>query len=215
MSLAERDTGKHTLRASLRAARSALDPAERQAQSQAIADAVLGYATDVLAPTGPGDRPTIAAYLGRDPEPGTGHLLQELHTRGFGVVVPVCEPAYQLSWVAWGPGVALRRSVRAPVDEPVGPRRPFGEVPSVGLILVPALAVDRSGQRLGQGGGYYDRFLAQHPADSPGAAPRLGVVYRSELLPAGAVPAEPFDQPLGGVFTADGFQRFETVGRSV
>jgi 5-formyltetrahydrofolate cyclo-ligase len=215
MSLAARDTGKHTLRAALRAARSALDPADRQSQSQSIADAVLGYATDVLAPSGPRDRPTIAAYLGRAPEPGTEHLLQELHTRGFGVVVPVCEPAYQLSWVVWTPGVALRRSVRAPVDEPVGPRHPFEEVPSVGLILVPALAVDRSGQRVGQGGGYYDRFLAQHPGDSRGAAPRLGVVYRSELLPAGAVPAEPFDQPLGGVFTADGLQRFEAVGGSV
>jgi 5-formyltetrahydrofolate cyclo-ligase len=101
------------------------------------------------------------------------------------------------------------------VDEPVGPRRPFEEVPAVCLILVPALAVDRSGQRLGQGGGYYDRFLAQHPADSPGAPPRLGVVYRSELLPAGAIPAEPFDQRLGGVFTADGLQRFEAVAGPV
>ncbi len=215
MSPAARDTGKRLLRASLRAARSALDPADRRDQAQAITDAVVHYATGALTPSRAGGRPSIAAYLGRDSEPATADLLQELHARGFGVVVPVCEPEYQLSWVSWVPGVALRRSVRAPVDEPVGPRRPFADVPSVGLILVPALAVDRSGQRLGQGGGYYDRFLAQHPADSPGAPPRLGVVYRTELLPAGALPAEPFDQLLGGAFTADGLQRFEAVARPV
>ncbi|WP_104179190.1 5-formyltetrahydrofolate cyclo-ligase [Arthrobacter sp. B0490] len=215
MTLEKRDRAKPRLRASLRAARSALEPADRRDQARAIARSVVRYATALPADAGTGGRPTIAAYLGRDPEPDTAELLQELHVLGFGVVVPVCEPAYRLSWVDWVPGVALRRSVRAPVDEPIGPRRPFGELAAVGLILVPALAVDRSGHRIGQGGGYYDRFLATHPPDAPGAVARLGVVYRSELLPAGVIPTGPFDQRLGGVFTADGMHRSEAVGGSV
>ncbi|WP_157940283.1 5-formyltetrahydrofolate cyclo-ligase [Arthrobacter ruber] len=225
MTLTSRDTGKHHLRASLRAARAGLDPADRMDQSRAVARAVVAHLTRPAAVSPPSDppsdwgsptaRPTIAAYLGRDPEPGTAPLLEDLHRLGFGVVVPVCEPGYRLSWVSWTPGVPLQRSVRAPVDEPTGPRRSFGEMTDVALILVPALGVDRAGHRLGQGGGYYDRFLAAHPLDRPGAVDRLGVVYRSELLPIGTIPAEPYDQPLAGVFTADGLERFGAVDAGV
>ncbi|WP_082045974.1 5-formyltetrahydrofolate cyclo-ligase [Arthrobacter sp. L77] len=203
---AEAGAAKARLRRALRQARAALDPADRRDQSEALALAVTRHLGRTAAPSGgaASRRPTIAAYLGVDPEPDTAPLLGELHRLGFGVAVPVCEPGYQLSWTAWTPGIPLERSVRAPVFEPVGPRWPFEELPDVALILVPALAVDRSGQRIGQGGGYYDRFLARHPLGRPGAPPRLGAVYRSEVLPVGAVPAEPCDQPLQGVFTADG-----------
>ncbi|MHA7241196.1 5-formyltetrahydrofolate cyclo-ligase [Arthrobacter sp. TMS1-12-1] len=201
---------KAGLRRSLRAARAALDPADRQDQSTGLARTVTEHLLRSAPPSGVTGscRPVIAAYLGVDTEPDTSPLLGELHRLGFGVVVPICEPAYQLSWTAWTPDVPLERSVRAPVVEPVGHRHAFGELSDVALILVPALAVDRSGHRIGQGGGYYDRFLAQHPPGRPGAVPRLGVVYRSEVLPAGAVPAEAYDQPLQGVFTADGLLSF-------
>ena len=197
---------KARLRRSLREARAALDPVDRQRQSEALAFVVTQYlgGTAGRSADPASRRPTIAAYLGIDPEPDTAPLLRELHRLGYGVAVPVCEPGYQLSWTAWAPGVPLRRSVRAPVLEPTGPRQAFGELPDVALILVPALAVDRSGHRIGQGGGYYDRFLARHPLGRADAVPRLGTVYRSEVLPAGAIPAEPYDQPLQGVFTADG-----------
>ncbi|MHA7281539.1 5-formyltetrahydrofolate cyclo-ligase [Arthrobacter sp. TMS2-4] len=201
---AESGGDKARLRRSLRRARAALDPADRRNQSEALARSVVQYLGRASAPTaGAAPRPTIAAYLGVDPEPDTLPLLGELHRLGFGVVVPVCEPRYQLSWTPWVPGVPLQRSVRAPVFEPAGTRQAFEEVPDVALILVPALAVDGSGHRIGQGGGYYDRFLARHPLGTH-AVPRLGAVYRSEVLPAGAVPAEAYDQPLQGVFTADG-----------
>ncbi|MUK01733.1 5-formyltetrahydrofolate cyclo-ligase [Vibrio cholerae] len=159
-------------------------------------------------PTGSAQGPTIACYLAVDPEPDTVPLLTELHRRGYGIVVPICERAYQLTWAAWHPGILLQHSVRAPVDEPTGPRLSFGKLPDVRLILVPALAVDSSGHRVGQGGGYYDRFLAQYPADAPGAVPRMGIVYRSEVLPTGTIPSEPHDQKLDGAFTADGVITF-------
>ncbi len=178
---------------------------ERRDQSTALGRLVVEYLGGPAAPStgGATRRRTIAAYLGVDPEPGTGSLLGELHQLGFDVVLPICEPDHRLSWTDWSPGTSLQRSVRAPVDEPVGPRQAFEDVPGVELILVPALGVDRSGHRVGQGGGYYDRFLAQHPQGEPGAVARLGFVYRSEVLTAGAVPAEPHDQALDGAFTPD------------
>ncbi|WP_434993172.1 5-formyltetrahydrofolate cyclo-ligase [Arthrobacter sp. Ld5] len=200
---AEAAAVKAGLRRSLRRARAALDPADRRDQAAGLARAATQYLERTTDPAGAASRPTVAAYLGVDPEPDTVPLLGELHRLGFGVAVPVCEPGYRLSWTAWAPGIPLERSVRAPVFEPVGPRRVFEELANVTLILVPALAVDRSGHRIGQGGGYYDRFLARHPLGDH-AVPRLGAVYRSEVLPAGAVPAEAYDQPLQGVFTADG-----------
>lgn len=225
MTPSSRDTEKARLRAALRAARAGMAPADRQDQSEALGQAVVEYLTRRSAPGGPAglrpdpsgqaEQPVIAAYLGVDPEPDTLPLLAELHSLGFGVVVPICEPDYRLSWADWAPGVALRRSVRAPVDEPVGPRRPFDHVAEVRLILVPALAVDATGHRVGQGGGYYDRFLARLPIDGPGAVDRLAVVYRSEVLPAGAIPAEPHDQVLAGAVTADGLLRFGRPGRPV
>ena len=148
---------------------------------------------------------TVAAFVGVGPEPDTGPLLGSLHAAGFDVVVPVCEAEYALSWAGWRPGVPLARSVRAPVDEPTGPRRAFEDLVEVRMVLVPALGVDASGARMGQGGGYYDRFLARYPLErGRGGVPAMGLVYRSEVLPVGGVPVGPFDRPLDGAFTADG-----------
>lgn len=202
------DPEKMRLRASLREARSALGGAERQHQSAALRREIVRH----LGARQPADhgagRPVVAAYLGREPEPDTTALLTELHRSGFDVVVPICEPEYRLSWTFWHPGVALQRSVRGPVDEPIGPRYPFDGIGRVILILVPALGVDGAGTRIGQGGGYYDRFLAQFPPDAPGAVPRLAVIYRAELLAASAIPSEDHDQRVGGAFTPDGLVYF-------
>ncbi|WP_338402629.1 5-formyltetrahydrofolate cyclo-ligase [Micrococcus luteus] len=67
-------------------------------------------------------------------------------------------------------------------------------------VVMPALAVAEDGMRLGQGGGYYDRFLAELPQ----AVPTVALVFEDELLPAGAIPAEPTDRPVDGVVTAAG-----------
>jgi 5-formyltetrahydrofolate cyclo-ligase len=209
MTLPAHVTEKARLRSALRSNRAGLDPIERHEQSHAMAGVVAEYVGGLLRPSGGSvtQRPVVTAYLGVDPEPDTAPLLARLHALGVDVVLPICEPQYRLSWTVWTPGVALQRSVRAPVDEPVGPRRSFEQLSGVRLILVPALGVDRSGQRIGQGGGYYDRFLARHPRTRADTVPRIGIVYRSEVLPEGAIPAEPHDQPLDAVFTADGLLR--------
>jgi 5-formyltetrahydrofolate cyclo-ligase len=95
------------------------------------------------------------------------------------------------------------------------------------MVLVPALAVDRSGARLGQGGGYYDRMLAEL-ASLAQAARHLGsgtaarasaeqvrivaVVHDEELLPAGAVPREGHDQLMMAVLTPTRFVPLDPGG---
>jgi 5-formyltetrahydrofolate cyclo-ligase len=63
------------------------------------------------------------------------------------------------------------------------------ELAEATLIVLPALAVDRAGNRLGRGAGYYDRALAEMAT-----ALRVAVVFDSEILPA--LPAEPHDVPV-------------------
>lgn len=207
-----RDPAKSALRTSLASARAALAPEDRREQSDALRHTIVEHVRGTLPSRRDSDGndavdtpPIIAAYLGVSPEPDTEPVLEELHGLGFRIVLPVCEPGYRLAWAFWGPGDVLQRSVRAPVDEPTGPRHAFADLPCVELMLVPALGTDRTGNRVGQGGGYYDRLLAQHPVDGADAVPRFAVVYRSELLPAGAVPVEPWDQRVSGAFTPDGF----------
>jgi 5-formyltetrahydrofolate cyclo-ligase len=211
-----RDPAKSALRISLGSARASLAPEDRREQSEKLRRSIVEHMRHALPTHRRGTRehdavgtgsPIIAAYLGVPPEPDTAPILEELHGLGLRIVLPVCEPDYRLSWAFWGPGDVLRRSVRAPVDEPAGPRHAFADLPNVALMLVPALGIDETGNRVGQGGGYYDRLLAQHPIDEAGAVPRLAVVYRSELLPAGAVPVEPWDQRVSGAFTPDGLFR--------
>ena len=95
-----------------------------------------------------------------------------------------------------------------PADSPLE-RHPYGfeqpvagaplvEPNDVGVVLVPGLAFDRRGGRLGRGGGYYDRFL---PALPPWA-PRVGVV--SERLVVQALPTDPHDVPMTHLATEDG-----------
>lgn len=190
---------KEELRRTLRGRRLRVSHQEQEAAAAALAKHVLTWLeAGVVRGTG-----CIASYLSAPPEPGTGMLLPALVEAGYDVVVPVCEPQYQLSWVHWEAGIELARSPRAPLWEPVGERRHFTALMPLRLVLVPGLGMDELGNRIGQGGGYYDRFLAQLVLEQPDAT-RLGYLYDEEVLPAGSVEATPLDMPLHGAFTPSG-----------
>jgi 5-formyltetrahydrofolate cyclo-ligase len=74
------------------------------------------------------------------------------------------------------------------------------------LLLVPALAVDRKGHRLGYGGGYYDRYLAKYPNLSS-----LSIVYSDFILEA--IPVESHDQPINGYVSEGGINLFPSLNR--
>lgn len=148
-------------------------------------------------------RRTVTCFLSYGAEPPTGGLLRQLDAAGFTVFVPICEPERRLSWTRWFPGVEMARSAVGPIDEPVGER--FGQelMGGIDVVLVPAQAVDVNGDRLGQGGGYYDRFIAS--LQGPGRRPRLAsILFEHEFVAAGQIPVEPLDERVETVVLPSG-----------
>lgn len=109
-------------------------------------------------------RRTVACYVARGHEPQTALLLSRLRDRGVRVLLPVVLADLDLDWAldegehaaGLGPGV----------PEPTGPRLGVEAIGEADVVVTPALAVDRQGRRLGQGGGSYDRALARRRPDA-------------------------------------------------
>jgi 5-formyltetrahydrofolate cyclo-ligase len=192
-------TSKEQIRAEHRLHRLARPAAAIESAGAGIAEHGLAWAAQA---TG-GQSGTFAAYLGVGVEPPTLALITALHEDGHRVLLPVCEPERTLAWVHWTPASTFVLSRYAPVQEPDGERQPPAAVASAAGLFLPATAVDRSGNRIGQGGGYYDKFLASLEAAGV-RLPTVAVIYDSELLPAGTIPDEPFDRPVPAVLTPSG-----------
>ncbi|MCB5294588.1 5-formyltetrahydrofolate cyclo-ligase [Arthrobacter sp. SO3] len=202
---------KEEIRASHRIRRAALTPAALQIAGAGIARHGLPWATELT----PGTPGTFAAYLGVGSEPPTLDLLTALHGAGHRILLPVCEPGLALSWVYWTPDSEFVRSRYAPILEPAGERHDTAVMRHTDGIILPATAVDFSGNRIGQGGGYYDKFLAALAAVIPAGTsasdggplpslPTAAVVYDTEVLPAGSIPAESFDRKVAAALTPGG-----------
>jgi 5-formyltetrahydrofolate cyclo-ligase len=179
---------KIALRSHLITARRALTPRDRSALAAQLQDQILAFVRR--------EHPSvIAAYLPVGSEPGGPDLPTVLaaHAR---LLLPVLLPDNDLDWAVFtGSVTAGPRGLR----EPTGPRLGVGALASADLVLVPALAVDRSGNRMGRGGGSYDRALAR----LSGTRPRvLALLHEGELVDT--VPAEPHDRPVHGVITPRG-----------
>ena len=101
-------------------------------------------------------------------------------------------PDGDLDWASYEGPDSLAPGPRG-LLQPVEPVRGPGTVARADVVLVPALAVDASGNRLGRGGGSYDRALAR----VGGQVPTIALLYDDELLPS--VPAEPHDRPVRAV----------------
>ncbi|GAA4641524.1 5-formyltetrahydrofolate cyclo-ligase [Gordonia humi] len=140
----------------------------------------------------------VAAYVATGSEPGGTAMLDALADQGLTVLVPIVPeggPA-RLQWGEYRGEAALTRR-RWGLLEPIGRRLDPDTVHRARLVLVPALAADRRGARLGRGAGYYDRTLAV--TDVPVAA----VVGDAELLD-GPIPQGPDDVPVDWVLTPGG-----------
>ena len=141
-----------------------------------------------------------AAFLPTVTEPVLDPLLERLTEAGWTVVVPISLPHRRLEWARWTPGTPVEHGPFG-IREPLGPRRGAEAFAAASLRLVPALALDEHGVRLGYGGGYFDAALAlaeRHPAVT------AGVVFAEEILPAGSVPAEAHDARLDLALTERG-----------
>ena len=138
-------------------------------------------------PAAVGDARTVCAYLPVGAEPGSAHLLDELLRLCDEVLLPVTAEGDDrpLSWGRYVPGTL--QPARFGLREPPQPWLPPAAISQADLVLVPAVAVDRSGVRLGRGGGFYDRSLV---LCSPGT--RLVAVVRDDEVVA-ALPRDPHD----------------------
>ena len=202
---------KDEIRSGHRATRAALPLAALDAAAAGIARHGLRWASGLAG----GRHATFAAYLGVGSEPPTLPLLSALVEAGHRVLLPVCEPDLELSWVYWTPESRFVRSRFAPIQEPVGERHGTAVMRDATAIFLPATAVDFSGNRIGQGGGYYDKFLAalealtaaSGEASDTLALPTAAVVYDTEVLAAGSIPAESFDRKVDAALTPGGIVR--------
>ncbi|MEW1758771.1 5-formyltetrahydrofolate cyclo-ligase [Streptomyces cyaneofuscatus] len=150
------------------------------------------------------DARTVAAYVSVGREPGTRALLDALRERGVRVLLPVLLPDNDLDWAVYEGAEHLLPAGRG-LLEPDGPRLGPAAVVEAEAVLLPGLAVDGAGMRLGRGGGSYDRVLARLSA--AGADPALIVLlYDNEVV--ARVPVEPHDHPVDAVVTPAGARRF-------
>lgn len=147
---------------------------------------------------------TVAAYVSVGREPGTRALLDALRTRGVRILLPVLQSDNDLDWAEYEGADRLERAGRG-LLEPSGPRLGPAAVLDADTVLLPGLAVDARGMRLGRGGGSYDRVLARIAAAGRHPA-RVVLLYANEVV--ARVPEEPHDHPVHAVVTPRGVTRF-------
>lgn len=170
---------KAALRRAVLSRRAALGPDERARVESACVDALL-----------PRVRGPVAVYLSIGTEPGTATLLEALAERSVEVLLPVLLPDRDLDWARAGDGITPGRHG---LMEPAGERLGREAVARCTLVVVPALAVDRAGTRLGRGGGSYDRALPRTTGW------RVALLHDGESVVQ--LPAEPHDVHVHAVFS--------------
>ena len=193
-------TSKAELRAAARSHRKGLSilaptASERAAgHGEAMLDALFGTTGGWADEVQRGRRLTVALYRPRGAEIDTAPLARALEALSCDLCLPVVETLdAPLVFRAWTAGQALRPDL-------VGSAAPLPDAPEVhpDLIVTPLLAFDAFGQRLGQGGGYYDRTFAARPD-----AARVGLAWAAQEVER--LPAEGHDIALHGVLTESGY----------
>ena len=177
---------KRSLRTRLRDARARRSPADVEAAAVALAERGVSAV---------GDAKTVAAYASIRDEPPTQLLLDELRRRDVQVLLPRVAEG-DLEWAPYESWAALAMTDRG-LREPTGPAIAASLADIAEVVLAPALAVDRRGNRLGRGAGYYDRALAAVSHDRV-----IAVVFEDEVLDS--LPADAYDVPVATALTPSG-----------
>lgn len=172
---------KAELRAAILLARRGVSPYEHDTEAAALTGHLSALVTDAE---------TVCAHVPVGSEPGCMELIDALHRRGVRMLLPVARRdntgvPQPLQWGTYRPGELVE--ARYGLREPAQPWLAAGAVADASLILVPALAVDRTGVRLGRGAGFYDRSLPLADASA-----RLIAVVRDDEL-VDRLPTEPHD----------------------
>lgn len=189
------------IRREIRSRRNALDIRQRRSLSRSLARRVA---------TSPIFRRSlhIAFYLANDGEVDLGPLMERAFGMGKRCYLPVLSPTFhnRLWFAPYGPDTPLAPN-QFGILEPVVNWRNMRPSWSLDLVLTPLVAFDNQGNRLGMGGGFYDRTLAYLERRRLWCKPRLiGTAYGFQQVPA--LSHAPWDVPLHGVMTENAFHRF-------
>ena len=184
---------KDELRDFLLSRRRARPTAERAAAADAVASALM---------QGLDGARTLAAFVPDPDEPGNGRLPAAYTELGARILLPVVPTTGRtLDWAAY---TGELEPGRFGLHHPVGPRLGPSAIGDADAVVVPALAVDHFGFRLGRGGGYYDRALAHARPD----AVLVTVVFDEERF--AELPREIHDRPVTAVVTpSHGWQELD------
>ena len=180
--------------------------ARRRRPLSAAADFAASLSGVALAWSPVRDAATVAAYVSVGSEPGTGLLLDALVGAGKRVVVPVLLPDNDLDWGVYTGPSSIVKAARG-LYEPTGARLGVDAVRAADVVVVPGLAASSSGDRLGRGGGSYDRALARVSAGTP-----VAVVLHDDEVGLG-VPTDPHDVRVGFALTDRGVVRLQESPR--
>lgn len=186
------DLQKDKLREAATAVRRELAAEGNEARNAVIRDAVRGLAAYQNAKL-------LLTYFSTPLEVDTRELILQALAEGKQVALPCCDTkARTMDFYTFSDVMELLPGKYNGIYEP--PRRETCRVTdfSDALCLVPMLAADGNGNRLGYGGGYYDRFLAAHPS-----LPVVGLCFAACRVVR--VPADTYDIPLAQIITDESF----------
>lgn len=189
---------KESMRSAHAAARKGLQQEQKQLYDAAVATHTLACISACGA-----DGTNVAAYNPLPSEPGPADFAARLSVRARTVWLPISLAQGRLAWSEAGGAGDASVAGALGVTEPTGPRFTSAVLRSCGLIVVPALAVDSRGMRLGKGAGYYDRALNSLGEPCGRRVPVAAVVYADEVVDY--VPHDAHDVPVDAVITQDGF----------
>jgi 5-formyltetrahydrofolate cyclo-ligase len=183
---------KSGLRARCRAARAAIPAAERARLAGQVEERL--FALPAVR-----EARTVMLFSSIDAEVPTGRMMERLWRDGRRVVLPAMATG-EIEPVEAAPGEPMAKSSFGPTEPANGRAVPLEEID---VVAVPGLAFDRRGNRLGYGGGHYDRFLRRlgrlGPRRSGRPAVRVGIGFGVQLVDE--VPAGAGDEPLEVVVT--------------
>jgi len=161
-----------------------------------ISDSWLHILTAAEFTDSPSKKQNIASYLSYDVEPSTIDLNKQILASGANLFLPRMLKNHDLEWVPWlGQENQLKKVGK--FFEPIGDAIDI----ALDVIIVPALHIDRSGNRLGQGGGSYDRALART------SAWKIALVHPGEIS-SESIPTTAFDQKVNAAATPTMLVRF-------
>ncbi|WP_180339629.1 5-formyltetrahydrofolate cyclo-ligase [Corynebacterium tapiri] len=192
---------KGDVRRAVHQRRRSMDPARRNEASQRITEEITTLLSAEAATR-------VAAYAPVGTEPGAGVLLEGLRDSGVEILLPVSLPHGRLVW-GFDHGPESLTTSAYGLLEPRQPHQGTEVLTTCDFVFTPASALSPEGVRLGKGGGYYDRTLAQLSSlvDARGNHPVIvAVVYAAEIV--AEVPVEKHDLPVDAVVTEQGVRYF-------